>query len=942
MLRVRHTVESFSSRLSPASLSLWAKSGSDLDRAAGDDPWLCLPQHMLDSAGAAQRVWEHWAPASVRAAVAREAGISIDQAGTLLCWLAAVHDVGKATLTFQHQLEARGGFSHFLDRLRRAGLSTRASSLELATGRLHHSLASMVMVRSWLVDTGMRRTHAGRLAAVLDAHHGAPSLAENRANAEEVLRTYAGPWAEVHRELLDFAAEVSGIRDVLPSLRSKLQGSGQMLLTGLVIMADWIASTEEAFPLTSRGFSGDRAAECLERIDLTPPWTPRPASPADPEVLGSHLRQRFGWPAEAAARPIQIAAAQASHELDGPGLVVIEAPTGEGKTEAALSAAEILAGSSGAGGLILAAPTMSTADGLFRRVLDWAANDRGEDVTSMFLAHSTSRLNAEYRHLRSTGIGMDEANRTEGSVIASQWMTGRKKGILSNFSVATVDQVLLLALQAKHSMLRHLGLAGKVVVIDEVHAYDAYMSEYLATALAWLARYQVPVVLLSATLPVAQKQQLLTAYGAEVTGATIDDLSTDYPLVTTVSTGGLREIQVPSRRADLHAHVSLLDDDLAALLDRLRTVAAAGGCVLIICNTVRRAQETYLALHAQFPGEVELHHAAFLASARVAKETALRDALGPHARRGEGRPERRIIVATQVAEQSLDIDVDLLVTDIAPVDLLIQRIGRLHRHVRPESDRPGSMRTPEVLIRGIASVAPPEFESGSEAVYGRKLLLSTLSVLLDRTLEHGFIRPDDIAPLVQTTYGDSPPIPPAWTELWDEASADHERRRDSARSRSSSYRIPDPVGADSLDALFRIGRDSIDTADGEERGFAQVRDSDPSVEVIPIEVTEHGYRPIGVTGDEDFSPDAAPPNDVAINLACSTVRLPGRFTRVQRIFDETLDQLEMSTPPGWQASTWLEGQVALPLDEHGGINLSGRRLVYDEELGLHDVTDTLE
>ena len=906
----------------------------------GDDPWLCLPQHMLDSAGAAQHVWDHWAPRSVREAVGREVGVSIDQAGTLLCWLAAVHDVGKATLVFQRQLETREGFSHFLDRLQRAGLPLRASSLELATGRLHHSLASMVLVRAWLVDAGMRRTHAGRLAAVLDAHHGAPSLAENRENAEQILRTYTGPWADVHQELLEFAAEISDIHDVLPSLRTKLQGSGQMLLTGLVIMADWIASTEEAFPLTSRGFTGDRAAECLERIDLTPPWTPRPTSSTEPELLDAHLQQRFGWPSAARARPVQVAAARASRDLDRPGLVVIEAPTGEGKTEAALAAAEILAEISGAGGLILAAPTMSTADGLFRRVLDWATDAGGEDVTSMFLAHSKSRLNTEYRRLRSTGIGTDGTDRSEGTVIASQWMTGRKKGILSNFSVATVDQVLFLALQAKHSMLRHLGLAGKVVVIDEVHAYDAYMSEYLATALAWLARYQVPVVLLSATLPVAQKQQLLAAYGAEVTCAAIDDLSTAYPLVTTVSAGGLREIQVASRRADLHAQVSLLDDDLPVLLDRLRAVAATGGCVLIICNTVRRAQETYAALHAQFPGEVELHHAAFLASARVAKEKALRDVLGPGARRGDGRPNRRFVVATQVAEQSLDIDVDLLVTDIAPVDLLIQRIGRLHRHLRPEGDRPAAMRTPEVLIRGITSVDPPEFESGSEAVYGRKLLLSTLAVLLDRTLEHGFTRPDDIAPLVQAAYGDSPPIPSAWAELWAAASADHDRRRDSACSRSSSYRIPDPSGADSLDALFRIGRDSIDTADGEERGFAQVRDSDPSVEVIPIEVTENGYRPLGHSGDEHFSPDVEPPNRAAIDLACSTVRLPSRFTRAQRVFDETLDQLERSTPPGWQASTWLKGQVALPLDADGGIDLSGRRLVYDEELGLHDVTDS--
>lgn len=938
----RYTVESFHDNLSPAALALWAKSGSDLSRADGEDPWLCLPQHMLDSAGAAQHVWANWAPHSVRESVAREAGVSVEEAGTLLCWLAAVHDVGKAILVFQTQLEAREGFGHFLNRLRNAGLPHRPSALERTTGRLHHSLASMVLVRRWLLAEGMKRTHASRIAAVLDAHHGSPSLQESRATAEEILRQYTGPWADVHHELLEFAAEISGIREVLPSLRTKLQGSGQMLLTGLVIMADWIASTEEAFPLTTRGYSGERAAECLDRVDLTPPWTPHPAHSLEQEEFDAHLRQRFQWPSTAQARPVQVAAAQASRELDGPGLLVIEAPTGEGKTEAALTAAEILAANSGAGGLIVAAPTMSTADGLFRRVLDWTARTGDHGVASMFLAHSKSRLNSEYRQLRSTGIGMDEHDGAEGAVIASQWMSGRKKGILSNFSVATVDQVLFLALQAKHSMLRHLGLAGKVVVIDEVHAYDAYMSEYLATALSWLARYQVPVVLLSATLPVEQKKQLLEAYASEVTRAEIGELSSAYPLVTTVGATGLREISGRSRRSDLHAQVALLDDDLAALLDRLRADAATGGCVLIICNTVRRAQETYRAVREVFPGEVELHHAAFLSSARVTKEAALREALGPHARRGAGRPERRFVIATQVAEQSLDIDVDMLVTDIAPVDLLIQRIGRLHRHLRPDSDRPESMRTPQVLLRGIVTVDPPEFESGSEAVYGRKLLLSTLAVLRERTLAHGFTRPDDIAPLVQTAYGSAPPIPPAWTAIWEEAAAEHDRRRDRARARSATYRFPLPAAAGSLDDLFRVGRTSIDTADGEERGFAQVRDSDPTVEVIPIEATEGGYRPLGGAGDLDFSPDAAPESRVALDLASSTVRLPARFTRFEKIFEETLDQLERTTPPGWQASTWLKGQVALPLDANGGIDLAGRRLVYDQELGLHDITDSLE
>lgn len=929
--------------LSESARALWAKSGSDQSRAEGQELWLSLPQHMVDSAGTARHLWGTWVPPAVRAAIAVEIGLSEEDAGALLSWLAAAHDCGKALLTFQRQLEAREGFASFSDRLAKVGLLCRPSWVERNAGRLHHSVMSRALAERWLASQGLPPRDATSLAMVLESHHGAPARAESRQQATAALSEYAGPWADVHQELLEFAADIAGVRDVLPRLSRRLRGSGQMLLTGLVIMADWIASSEDAFPLTPSGCSdlpaSERVAAGWAAVELTSPWDPQPPAAADPETLSTHLRQRFSWPDEAVARPVQVTAAQASDALEGPGLVIIEAPTGEGKTEAALLAAEILAAGSGAGGALVAAPTMSTADGLFRRVLDWSASASAGTVTSMFLAHSKSALNTEYRALRATGVGADDPERGEGAVIASQWMSGRKKGILSTFSVATVDQVLFMALQAKHSMLRHLGLAGKVVIIDEVHAYDAYMSNYLATALSWLARYRVPVVLLSATLPVEQKRSLLAAYGAQVTRDSVQELSSSYPLVTTISTGGLREHEVRAGKPDLRAQLMLEEDDLELLCERLHTETADGGCVLVICNTVRRAQAAYRALHELFPGEVELHHAAFIASDRVAKESALREALGPRAHRGAGRPERRIVVATQVAEQSLDIDVDLLVTDLAPMDLLIQRIGRLHRHQRPLDDRPENLREPRVLIRGIVSTEPPEFDSGSAAIYGEKLLLATLAVLLDGPLENGFTRPDDIAPLVQAAYGPTPPLPMAWGERWDEAVSAHEAARQSSVRRSGTYRIPGPEAAGDLDALFKLNRDSIDTASGEERGFAQVRDSDPTVEVIPILLTENGYRSLRGDIEVEHSPDREPEPRFALELAASTVRLPARFTRFEKDFEATVTQLEHSTPAGWQASSWLKGQLALPLDADRTIDLAGHRLRYDTELGLHQAED---
>lgn len=929
---------------SRAARALWAKSGDDRERETGEEPWLALPQHMADSAGVAGLLWDLWTPVSVRARLCAGTGLSEADARGLLSWLAAVHDVGKATLSFQLQLDARAGFEHFSERLREGGLPTTPTVHERMLERLPHGLASQVIVQSWLRARGVRPGIARPLSGVLDAHHGAPSRRGLRGPATTALTQDTTPWREVREELLDHAAALTGIDTVLPRLGGRLVASDQTLLTALVIMADWIASNADAFPLTEDGMAEARAEEGFATIGLTAPWEPSP--PVEDGTLDAHLRDRFDWPDEYVSRPVQQVVAHACHELDGPGLMIVEAPTGEGKTEAALLAAELLGAASGSGGVLVAAPTMATADGLFTRVLDWMRRAGDTQVTSMFLAHSKNLLNADFDRLRFRGVsaepetarGAEQA--TGGEVIASQWLTGRKKGVLSTVCVATVDQVLLMALQARHSMLRHLGLAGKVVVIDEVHAYDAYMSEYLGTALAWLARYRVPVVLLSATLPRATKRDLLQAYRQEVEDGDPPELSTVYPLVTTVGPHGVREHPVTSRGRDLQATLEIIEDATTPLVSRLVEETAEGGCALVICNTVRRAQETYFALKDAFPGEVELHHAAFLASARVAKESALRRALGPDAHRGAGRPHRRIVVATQVAEQSLDIDVDLLVTDIAPVDLVIQRIGRLHRHPRPAGDRPERLRAPRVLLRGVLSQEPPEFDGGTTAVYDPAILLATLAALQEGALVTGFTRPDDIAPLVQRVYGEQPPIPDTWREAWRSAHADRAASMERSRRRSATYRIPVPARSTTLDELFTVQDSDVHTLPGEAQGLAQVRDSDPTVEVIPIRLGDHGgYRPLtGTSTAEEWSPDAPPSGEVARDLAAATVRLPAFLTRFDRRLDQVLDQLERTTPVGWQQSALLRGQLALPLAADGTVGLAGRVLRYDEELGLRDVT----
>lgn len=917
------------STLSTAARAFWAKSGDG-------EEWLPLAQHMLDSACVAERLWDHWVSDSVTASLSAETGLDAHDLRSLVTWLACTHDIGKATITFQLQLDHLPERGHFAQRLIDAGLPTSMSAVERHMARFPHGMASGVLVERWLIGAGTPPRHATRLASVADAHHGITSDPQLRVHhAPVALDTYAPEWTRAQAELLDWAAEITCVRPVLQRMTSKLTGPPLNLLTGVVIMADWIASNADTFPLAEVHDQRARAERVLD-IDLTAPWRAVPPSEGN---LAAHMRSRFNWPEGHAPRPVQEVVDAVARTRSGATLMIIEAPTGEGKTEAAMLAAEHLAAASGAGGVMLATPTMSTADGLLERTITWAerASAPGETV-SMFLGHSKNGLNSTFRTLRHRDIGRDTGGASRGVATASQWMSGRKKGILSSFCVATVDQVLFMALQARHSMLRHLGLAGKVVIIDEAHAYDAYMTEYLGTALRWLARYRVPVVLLSATLPIAQRRQLIDAYESQFAEPSDRALSAAYPLVTVVGADGFEEIAVPARDPDIHAEVHLIGDGDGPLAHELSTRLGEGGCALVICNTIARAQRAFGVLDTLFPGEVELHHAGFIASDRIRREERLREELGPQARPGQGRPARRVVVATQVAEQSLDIDVDLLVTDIAPVDLVIQRIGRLHRHDRPPTDRPEAVRQPHVLIRGIESMEPvPEFDSGVAAVYDRMLLLSSLAALLCDTIGHGFTRPDDIAPLVQAAYSPDPAIPDAWAEEWAQAVGESEQRRASARSRSSTWRFPDPESAADLDAQFQVhGREL-----GEQAGLAQVRDSDPSIEVIPIIGQESAYRLLPWTTDSDIilDPSITPPDSTAYALATSTVRLPSRFGRYPQLFETVISALESSTPVSWRQHHLLQGQLALRLDEGLTAEIGGRRLRYDQRLGLADITD---
>ncbi len=769
-------------------------------------------------------------------------------------------------------------------------------------------------------------------------------------------------WTEVQRELLDRVAARCGAVGHLAVWREiRLTASFQVVVSGLVILADWIASDESLFgfysdPLPQVDDVSARASAALHRLELPAPWRPG----ALPGSAGELFAARFHLPDGAQLRPVQQQAFELAGQMQGPGLMVVEAPMGEGKTEAALAAVEVMARRWGCGGLLVALPTQATTDAMFTRVVDWldALGASGQQVGAVVLSHGKAGVNRLFQGLVRTGrladIGVDEDVAASGDggecshgVVAHAWLSGRKKSQLANFVVATIDQLLFAGLKARHLMLRHLALSGKVVVIDEVHAYDAFMNSYLTKVLSWLGSYGVPVVALSATLPAERRAALLEAYQRSAgapTAAPADppaehsaddaaDPAGGYPLISWTAGGQVHSrVVAPSARrivVSIDALDGEVEDDLDPLSALLRRVLSDGGCALVVRNTVARVLQTATVLRRAFPGEVTVAHSRFITADRMAKDAQLLARFGPP-RPGVVRPERHIVVASQVIEQSLDVDFDVLVTDLAPVDLVLQRMGRLHRH---ERQRPAKLQQAWMLVTGADfRCEPPLLERGAaDYVYHRYPMLRSAAVLAPR-FGHTVHLPEDIPTLVGQAYGLGPVGPLSWR---DEIDTQHQRWRQSMEHRvaeASKFQIADP-GPDG-NAILGWVSGSVGDADDDAQGQGQVRDGEPSLEVILLQHDQTGcwqtpaWLPDG-QGGLSVPTDHAPPEALAAVMLQCTVRLPVGLSN-----QHTEDRLRDHTPASWKQSKAI---YRLPVVTVGGDGLGqiGERPVrYTPELGL--------
>lgn len=959
--------------LSDLTRAIWAKSDKQ-----NDQKWLPLYQHLMDAADIAGRLFDDYLSDPHRDLLAQIWDGDQDRARAMLVFLAGTHDVGKASLEFACQ------HSPLADLVRQQGLAVPPRADVPERSRLPHGFVSQFALEDLLVSRGCATNRAHGIATLVGVHHGRYPRATQ---VEEAWKDYMdGPgskdprWAACRAELIEWMARRAGFPldgwgSAMPAIGIAPAGA----YASAVVVADWVASTEGYFPLvTIRADQRPLGAEQQERRAARG-WQearlPRPLQiPPLDEDLTRAYREQFGWGEERTPNPTQTRAAQLVRDSDID-LLIVEAPTGSGKTELALTVAGEMIRRRHLQGAIIALPTQATTDAMFERVAPWAQwiATRVPQGVGIHLAHGRNDLNQKFQDLYPSSENrvqtFDAEDDTPG-LFASSWMARRWRSTLAPLVVGTIDQVLLAALRSRHVLLRHLGLMGKVVVIDEVHAADTYMETYLEAALTWLGMYHVPVVLLSATLPGERRTALVKAYRRGRAGRE-DELPADirrgigYPVLTSYSAAGDRLEVHPTSACrmdrDLRRSIRPLvihdESDIAAFLD---DELAEGGCAVVIRNTVMAAQSTYAALVAHFGSDdMTLTHARFLAADRVTKDQRMLDLFG---RDSTHRPRRHIVVATQVIEQSLDVDFDLMLTDPAPMDLVLQRIGRLHRH--PGRVRPPTLVDPRahVLVTDVGE-EPWGYLRGCDTVYGRHRILRFLGILADHGGELRIEAPGQVAELTELAYSEDPVGPAAWRAPMEEAREADARARARSVDRARTWCL-DGLNltrwtADDLESHFAGDANDGESGTKRARGVvarAAVRDGDEQipVTVIPVDPFQGNVPvwPTWIRSEDDVSVRLEVGEDIPAEVlhevrTWTTTLAPWQLRNKGEGNDQTIEAVakEIWDNPAIRDWLWLENpmlrdELILPMTMTGEFSTTlhtavhGHELVYSPERGL--------
>ena len=461
---------------------LWAKT----------EPFQSVITHGIVSGVIGRELTMKFLSCGTRKQLASGLTLSIEELPLFVGYFVSLHDIGKVHYSFQSKDPATK------EKLCAEGLQ----GLGIAEPGFRHEKESCMAAKR--IFKSMDRRTASRLAEILGAHHQGKNENIRQQTADSAWELLQQSFASEMRDC--FLKE-----EVCPIIQKEKDGPVCALLLGIVILADWIASSDYFM----------EAEKWDHLIETT-------QKKAEKFLRDSGLYQeskQYGktfcqvWPniPENGKRELQSKAELLFRE-NAPrcSMVLMEAPMGEGKTEAGVYAALRMAEQWGKNGFYVALPTSATANQMAGRMRDLLSMHQQEESVKLLhaMAWMVDRQSAETRKFN-----------TEEDAFAGNWLMPMRRGLLSSYAVGTVDQAMMAAMFIKYGVLRLLGLSGKALIIDEIHAYDTYMQNILLRLLEWCKALEIPVVLLSATLPPEKKQQLLGIYSEK-------DVGKEYPAIT--------------------------------------------------------------------------------------------------------------------------------------------------------------------------------------------------------------------------------------------------------------------------------------------------------------------------------------------------------------------------------------------------------------------------
>ncbi len=643
-----------------------------------------------------------------------------------IVFLIALHDCGKISKAFRAQIETR----------RPPPEHCRHWQLSLQMLlQLDEVLAGVL---------GGEEVPREVLYAAVAGHHGRPPARDMGAIGRKQ-RAQIGPaamaagqdWMELLAPL--FAdASLAGMSEAEAKRLS-------WLVSGTTVQADWIGSNADWFPFTGPEpsvaeyweIARGQAQVALGKAGLL---QSQPANPSPQDLIGGDLR------------PMQAAVAAVALP-DGPCLALIEDATGAGKTEAALILAQRMIAAGKAGGLFFALPTMATSEAMFSRMRPMLRRlFQGEP--SLALLHGKRALSENFTQVRGA-----QGGRPEDAACAAWIADDRRLSLLAEIGVGTIDQALMAVLPTRFNTLRMAALAGRVLIVDEAHSYDPYMEEELRALLRFHAAFGGSAIVMTATLPKAMREGYVQAFQRGLGAVVPVELPDAYPALSMIGAQSTTRPVDPHpatcRRIDIRAL-----PDTASALALLKTASGLGAACLWVRNAVDDAIAAVTALRAEGI-EAELLHARFAMCDRMEIESRV---LGRFGKQGVGR-EGRVLVATQVVESSLDLDFDLMISDLAPIGALIQRAGRLWRHMdlRPAERRPVPGPSLHVVMPDPGEVTEPRWlhhvlEAGAW-VYPLDVQWRTAQALVEAG---AIVAPEGLRDLIEAVHGADPaPVPKA-------------------------------------------------------------------------------------------------------------------------------------------------------------------------------------